>query len=56
MDNFELVLILSMIHTEPKELLEKAKNCCKMVKRLKEEIWMDFYYSNSGDGNSAQTV
>lgn len=38
MYKFELVLILSIIHTEPKDFLERAKNCCKMVKRLKGKI------------------
>lgn len=32
MDNFELVLILSIVYAEPKDWLEKAGNCCKMVK------------------------
>jgi len=54
MHNFELLLILSIIHVEPKGLLEKAKNGCKVVKKLKEKICMDLCYSNPGDGKSAQ--
>lgn len=36
MDNFEVVLTLSIIQSECKDLLEKTKKCCKMIKRLKE--------------------
>lgn len=56
MYKFELVLILPIIYSEPKDFLKKAENCCKMVKRLKGKIWIDLYYWNSADGNLGLTL
>lgn len=46
MDNFELVLILSIIHAELKDLVKKAKNCCKNCQEVKRENLNGFVILN----------